>query len=258
MTTDEVSEDPSTGRKYSNPPIVEAVCEFRLSQESKWDLTIPGLVYKLIGGDFPKKQKRIEQNLTFAATKEGIQQGIQTRESAVFLSDDEKTLVRIGHHVLAVSRVKPYSSWEEYRPSIETAFQALVSSLEVEGLERIGLRYRNQIEVPVSSMNLEDYFEFTPNLGEKLPQNLANFIVGAEFQFEEGRDWCRVSLTNLRSGETEVSSFFLDIDYFLAEPEAITPKQAISWVETAHSRIEGIFEACITDKLRELFGEMEQ
>jgi hypothetical protein len=32
---------------------------------------------------------------------------------------------------------------------------------------------------------------------------------------------------------------------------------AIAWVEEAHSRVEEVFEGCITDKLREMFGVLE-
>jgi hypothetical protein len=32
------------GKSYAKPPIVEAVCEFRLSPDTEWDLTVPGLV----------------------------------------------------------------------------------------------------------------------------------------------------------------------------------------------------------------------
>ncbi|MGQ0654564.1 MAG: TIGR04255 family protein [Betaproteobacteria bacterium] len=42
-------------KKYKNPPIIEAICEFRFSETSPWDLTIPGLIYELVKDKFPKR-----------------------------------------------------------------------------------------------------------------------------------------------------------------------------------------------------------
>ena len=40
-------------RQYPNPPVIEAVCEFRLPPDSEWDLTVPGLVYEHIRDQVP-------------------------------------------------------------------------------------------------------------------------------------------------------------------------------------------------------------
>jgi uncharacterized protein (TIGR04255 family) len=42
-------------KKYEKPPIIEAVCEFRFSGKSKWDLTIPGLIYDSVKDEYPQK-----------------------------------------------------------------------------------------------------------------------------------------------------------------------------------------------------------
>lgn len=33
-------------RKYKNPPIVEALCEFRFVPSDEWNLTVPGLIFQ--------------------------------------------------------------------------------------------------------------------------------------------------------------------------------------------------------------------
>jgi hypothetical protein len=32
-------------KKYSNPPISEAVCEIRIVPGTPWDLAVPGMIY---------------------------------------------------------------------------------------------------------------------------------------------------------------------------------------------------------------------
>jgi len=46
------------GKKYKNPPLVEALCEFYFIPQQLYDLTIPGLFYDEIKEDFPEKQEQ--------------------------------------------------------------------------------------------------------------------------------------------------------------------------------------------------------
>lgn len=51
------------GKKYKNPPIVEVVCEFRLSDDTLWDLTIPGLLYEKLKDEFLHREQRLFQEV---------------------------------------------------------------------------------------------------------------------------------------------------------------------------------------------------
>ena len=81
-------------RKYRNPPIIEAVCEFRLAPDSKWDLTIPGLVYEKVSKEFPNKEQRLIQEVEITKGSQGIQQQIRTSERILFLNSDRKSLFK--------------------------------------------------------------------------------------------------------------------------------------------------------------------
>jgi uncharacterized protein (TIGR04255 family) len=53
--------------EYKNPPAIEAVCEFRLSPETEWDITIPGLIYERVKEKFPIKEQRTFQNVEISS-----------------------------------------------------------------------------------------------------------------------------------------------------------------------------------------------
>ena len=243
-------------RQYSNPPIIEAVCEFRFTTDTEWDLTIAGLVYDQVKNDFPNKEERAVREVTISGGPKGMEQQVRTTQRMVFLTTDKKTLIQVGPHLLAVNRLKPYPSWDEFKPQIEKAFAALNHTLEqVRGLERIGLRYINRIEIPSKTVDLDQYFEFRPFLGERLPQNMTGFIIGCMLPFFESRDVCKVQLTNAVPEQPDTGAFLLDLDYFVTKPQAVSPDQALEWVETAHAKVESLFEGCISDRLRKLFEE---
>lgn len=245
------------GRKYANCPLVEAVCELRLTRDSKWDLTIPGLIYEKVKDEFPNKEQRLIQEAELTKDSQGMQQQIRTSERAVFLSSDRRTFIQVGPRLLAINRLKPYLSWDEFKPRIERAFTTLAGTVDIEGIQRIGLRYINRIEIPCASVDLDDYFEFRPFFGDNLPQSMASFVVGCLLPFFDGRDSCRVQLTNAVPEEDGNVAFLLDLDYFLDRPQAVPGNEVLEWVETAHEKAEELFEGCIKDSLREIFQEVK-
>ncbi|RMG51408.1 MAG: TIGR04255 family protein [Acidobacteria bacterium] len=245
------------GKKYKNSPIVEAVCEFRLTTDTPWDPTIPGLFYERVKDTFPHREQRLVQEVGVTEDRQGIQHQLRLSDRLLLFTEDKKMLFQLGRHLLVVNSLKPYPTWQRFKPRIEMAWKGLQDVLEIKGLERIGLRYINQIELPVQRVELAEYFEFYPFVGPSLPQEMAGFIAGVEFTYAEGRDRCRIQLTPTPSSEDDKRAIMLDIDYFLAQPRAVEAADALDWVEKAHDQIEVIFEGCITDRLRGIFGEVK-
>ncbi|CAG1064783.1 hypothetical protein BAC1_00349 [uncultured bacterium] len=242
-------------KKYENPPIIEAVCEFRLTPDTQWDLTTPGLIYEKISKEFVNKEEISLQEVTLVKTAEGLQHSVRPDQRIRFLTDDKKTFIQLGTRLLAVNRLKPYSTWEDFKPKIENAFSALNETVDISSFQRIGLRYINRIDIPSQTVDLDQYFDFKPFLGKGLPQLLKSFIVGCEIPFRDGQDSCKVQLTNTIPETPASSSYVLDLNYFLATAEAISKQDALEWVENAHNILEDIFEGCITDSLRAIFKE---
>ncbi len=244
------------GRKYENPPLIEAVCEFRLTPDTAWDLTIPGLLYENIKERFPRREQRLIHELEITTGPEGIQQQVRTSERIFLFAKDDRMFVQLGPRLVAINCLKPYPTWDGYKPEIKRVFESLNQIIEIRGLQRIGLRYINRIDIPGSSIKLEDYFEFYLFLGPRLPQAIASFIGGSEFIYANGRDRCRVQLMSAPPMVPQTSSFTLDIDYFLSQAKGVEVQRAITWVEEAHDYVEEVFEGCINDSLRKLFKEV--
>ena len=166
-------------------------------------------------------------------------------------------LVQLGPRLLVVNALRPYPSWGNFKPRIKMIWNCLQRVVEIRGLERIGLRYINRVELPDQAVGLSECFEFYPFVGPRLPQKMMSFIAGAEFPYADGRDRCRVQLTKASESE-EKSEIILDIDYFLARPRGVSASDVLEWVEEAHSRVEEVFEGCITDRLRRQFQVVEE
>jgi uncharacterized protein (TIGR04255 family) len=242
-------------KKYRNPPIIEAVCEFRFPPSVSWDLTIHGLMFGKIQKEFPNKTQQIVQNVNFTQTPEGLQQQVVTSEQTIFSTDDKRLLIQLGSHILAINCLEPYPTWEGFKPQMQKAFTTLTGIIDVKELERISFRTVNRIVIPKSPIDLSAYFEFRPFLGEQLPHQPINFVLACSFDFCDERDICQMQLTNVVPNIQSSVAFILDFNYFLAKPGSISAQGALEWVDTAHLKLNEMFEGCITDQLRAIFGE---
>jgi len=244
-------------RRYARPPIVEAACELLLPPDSKWDMTIPGLIYEKVKGTFPnREQQAIPKFEVTQETSREIRPRIRTEERIFLYDAEKKTSLQLGPRLLSVSRRKPYISWDSFRPLIELASKALLETVEFKNFAKVSLSYSNLIEVPGSEAQMEDFFEFRPHLGAGLPQNMASFIVGVELPRVDLRDVCRITLTSARPTKPGNMGFLLTLEYYLLRSKAVDTNAIMEWVDAAHADIQGAFEAILTPRLRELFGEV--
>lgn len=244
-------------RRYKLPPIIEALCQFQFEPDSSWDLTIPGLIYEKVQKTFPKRNQIAQINIGIAADAEVIGQQIGALPLMQFLSETGNTLIQVGQNLLTVNQLKPYSSWEEFLPFIEEGLQAYRDAAHPGNIQRVALQYLNRIEIE-NSGRLEEYLNLYPFLGKELPQNIGAFVVGVQISRESERDLLNLQLTRLNVEASNEVALILDLNYMLAKPREIALDHVLEWVNNAHDYIEEIFEACITERLRQRFKEVRE
>lgn len=244
---------PDQNIKYRKPPIVEVVCEFKFVPTGTWDLAIPGLVFEQLKKHFPYRRTiRGLQTKTSIEAQE-IRQGFNLTELSRFLRQDEAAFVQVGSNLLSINHVKPYPTWEVYKPMILKGLKAYSGVANPGGLQRIGLRYINRIETIGEPVSLRAYLNFRPYIGPKLPREVSDFLMGIQTYYDDGRDVLRLQLASTDSENPETTAFLLDLDYFLHRPGSVGIPQVDEWLEVAHTRVQSVFEACLTDKLRYTF-----
>ncbi len=219
-----------------------------------WDLTIPGLVYDRLRSRFPLKQafKFLESEAVVEEYE--VRQEFRMTDRMRFLREDEKAFVQLAPDLLSIHHLDPYPTWEGFIPFVREAFEQYNEVARPKGLRRIGLRYINRIIVHDCPVMLENYLNFRPFVGPGLPQNVTDFIPGIQSSYAEGRDFLRLQLTTAEPVVFNQTNVLLDLDYLLAQPEAVSLEKAFDWIDSAHFHIREAFEAAITDRLRELFN----
>lgn len=242
-------------KKYDNPPIVEALCEFRFIPSQPWDITIPGLLYDKIKDQFPEKKQKIRYDVGFRPKEDKMEHRVDTSQLMQFRRSDNSALVQVGPNLLTINHLKPYSTWKDFKPLILKNLERYRNIVEPKGFNRIGLRYINKIDFDKVPIELTDYFNYYPFIPKGLPQIHDVFTVRVEIPYEDGRDRLLLTLATTVQEEPAVLSLLFDLDYVMVMPEHISFEQASDWIEKAHITIENAFETCITDKCRNLFRE---
>lgn len=248
----------ATAKRYRNPPIEEALVEFRLVPAQEWDLTIPGKLHQhpAIKDQYPGKprtQKVVEAALQAAPQQPPhltVREGVSRIQ---LVSEDGRRLISLGTDVLSVNVLHPYEGWEEFRPRIEAALKAYAEVAAAKAVARVGVRYINKIVLAGTELDLGAYFRFGPPSAEGLPKRMGGFVSRVEYIYDDG---AKLLLT-YASVEAPAgrSAFLLDLDAIWEGPEPLTMDKVMRIADDLHDREERAFEATITDKTRKVFDE---
>ena len=188
---------------------------------------------------------------------EGVfQQHIAQQAGLRFSTEDETGVIRVGPNLLSVSQFPPYPSWQGYLPVIRKAFGTFREIAEPKGIQRIGLRYINQVMLGEESIDLEQFFDFYPFAGERMPQDYLSFIIGVQIAFHDDRDILRLQMTTGAKDESDRVPILLDLDYFPRISGEVSFENVFDWLDEAHMHIEEVFEGCLKDTLRDRFEEV--
>lgn len=247
-------------RRYKNPPIEEALCEFRFAPGQDWDFTIPGKLHTELGDDYPgspQQQKVIEVELR-GEGDEPVRYG-EKLSMVQLVTKDGKRIVGVGPDVLSVHMLRPYQyvseqgGWDEFRTRIEKALEAYWEVAQPEGVKRIGMRYINKIVVPEDRVRIGNYIKCALPVVDGLPDYQNNAMSRVDYSYEDG---VRLVLSHWSSNEASNQvELLLDLDLIWDNTESVTREEAMLKVDDLHTREGNAFETVITKEARRLFND---
>jgi len=248
-------------RRYRNPPIEEALCEFHFDSDETWDLTIPGKLHTELD-DYsgkPRQQNVVQVGL---ALQDGQPSELRHGERlgrVLLITNDGSRMVGIGPDVVSVHMLRPYQGnagsaqdgWSEFRHRIQQALDAYWTVASPNGVKRISIRYVNRIGIPQEAANIGDYLKCALPVVAELPPRVSEFVSRTELSYEDG---VRLILAQVKfSSSTDATQIVLDLDVIWETESAVGKDVAIEKAKDLRDRERLAFEAIITDKAREIF-----
>jgi uncharacterized protein (TIGR04255 family) len=248
-----------TQHQYRNPPIEEAVCEFRFAPGPAWNLTVPGLFYEKVKDSYTGEPR--QQNLIATEIQPGHEptnSEIKVRQEMIKLlipSSDNQRLVGVGPDVLSVHVLRPYKGWDEFSQRIDQVFEDYTEVAKPIGINRIALRYINRIVIPSTQpIELIEYFTIATHIPEGLPSRISGFLTRIESHYEDIP--IKLVLTFADAiAPVEQSEFILDLEISQDWVDKPLPLQEVhSNLYELKQRAWQAFETLITDRTKELFN----
>ena len=251
-------------QQYPNPPVREVVCEFRYEEDGTWDGASPGLVYAALSDEFPRRlveDRPAPSPEPSAQASRLLPPGVQQVGLRVipelplrfWRRDDESGVFSVTPYRLAVSHFRPYPSWEGFKEIVLKGSEAYQGVLNPTRVNRIGLRYINDVSVGQLPVRLGEFFNFYPFVGPTIGGDLSRFHSLVQIEFEDGRDSLVLQMVSTPPSEEQEAEVVLDLDYFLAPSNHLELDEITEWLESAHANLQSVFEGCLTDAARGLF-----
>ena len=253
-------------RIYKNPPIEQAICEFRFEPGMEWNLIIPGKLHIALSEAYPnaRQQTVVEFGVEVRDGKPSELRHGEGLGNVQLVNQDDNRTVDVGVDFLSISMMRPYqnpdnpdkSGWDEFKYRIKNALHEYWGVAQPRGVKRIGVRYINKIVVPNNTANVTEYLKcIFPDLSELsgLSGQVNGYVSRTEFSYEDG-----VGLI-LSQGKlpnpANASEFILDIDVVWRSESVIGQSEALRKVEDLRDRERVAFESSITDEARGLFDD---
>jgi len=247
------------GFLLKNPPLAEAICEFVFDSTS-WDWAIPGQLYEKVKGDFPEKSEikgfDIEIKMDGSAPENKVN---AAPDRIQFKNTETNILIQVGPRGLTVNKLKPYTTWDEYKAVVFDIYGKFLQLIENPKIERIGLRYINPL-FPGDINHINEVLKIFPNWPSTLEKDLVGFHQRYELIYEKEKDFIDgvlVHQTGVVKSKDKKNSLglMLDLDFIVTSIESHECKYISELIEKAHEIVELTFVESLNSeyfkKLRE-------
>jgi len=240
---------------YKRPPIIEAAIEIRFSDQLS-EKEVDKLA-KQLKPLYPLETPEIGLEVMLHMSS-GVTQSLnkETKLGYKLQKDNFEELLLIHIGKVAVLRQAPYPNWDTFLESFKTVWSALYKTSGFRKISRIGLRYINRIDVPISDntdlINISDFLTIGIDCPEKL--HLDGYQASMLINSYSGNIGVSIRTATVASPLANHASILLDQDLFV---EVDLPQKSDGIIEKLNEmRVikNDIFESTITDKSRALFN----
>jgi uncharacterized protein (TIGR04255 family) len=238
---------------YPRAPITEALIDIRVTLPD--EITVTDLAHVDIGEDmgYPHRRNLFAGEAQIAI---GEQLGAATRQKHVgyrFVSSDERQIVQVRLDGFTFSRLAPYDRWETFREEAYRLWILYRLVAEPVSINRVAVRYINRLDLPLPMDDFKDYLRTVPEVSPDLPQGLSGYLMQLAIPQEDIGAVLLLNETLLPSPEPDTVSILLDIDLFRELETSVEDEDVWRLLDQFRVRKNDVFEACITQRTRELF-----
>ena len=172
-----------------------------------------------------------------------------------FSSSDMTQLLHVTPNSFLVSQLAPYEGWKKFNERIIRDWGIWRKHAGFQDIKRVGMRYINRIDMPLEGpiLEYEDYITVYPTL-PKILDPCTFHAVNVRVNLEDINSVLNLKSALVESPLPEHLAIVVDLDISRVFEEPLSDDDLYSYINEARTKKNTIFEACITDKARELFN----
>jgi uncharacterized protein (TIGR04255 family) len=239
----------TTSRHYARSPIIEAIIDFQVELPQGVELSD---LERCQDTGYPSKKALNVTRDRVEYERDGSTVTTSQQRGFLFTSVDQKQLFQAHFDGFTVHRLVPYQGWEHFRDEARRLWDIYRQRARPRKVERVAVRYINRFDLPLPVVELKDYLRTSPEVSPDLPQGLEGFFFQLTIPQRDIKSTLLLRETAVPPAAPGLASVVLDIDLFRSADIPTDDAAMWAFLETLRVRKNEIFEACITDRTREV------
>lgn len=248
-----------TRQHLSRAPIVEALIQINVDLPPDTDLEPVVRAHERIKEAFPISRQKFRSQIKF-----GVSPVAQASVPAVaglpptvvgymFFNQEETRVVQFAVDSFSFNWLKPYQNWNVFRDFARSMWKIYVEALKPRTVKRIGLRYINDLAVPLPIRDFNQVLAAPPIVPEGLPQAVTSYFDRVVIEDVARRAGAIIMRTIEGQPKENHLPLILDIDVF--RDAALDPEAEEVWdtLEILREFKNDVFFTSITDELEKLY-----
>lgn len=237
--------------KLTRAPIVEGLIDIRVERSATIDVATLQAASDELAEQFPSRQeRRMWLGEISMSPREPV--SIATRfdepDGVMLRSADDRTVAQFRLDGLTVSRLSPYSSWEELKELTRGLWHRYRAAARPLKVVRVATRFINRVPL-ASGESFDRTFSTTFAMSPALPQAVAGFLLRVIVPFES--DGVMAIVT--QALEVNSGDCIFDIDAFAERSEGLSEEHLWEQLEMLRAVKNRIFFGSLTPEAVERF-----
>ncbi len=192
--------------------------------------------------EFPTRLPLHHLQMGFQVNPSGDAEFSKDQQTLGYRLDRPGRVLQFRTTGFSYSHLPPYSNWDTFSAEAEKFWSMFTSEFRPTAANRIAVRMINRLPLPSGDIRLDSCLNVYPTLPDSLPSDTQSLFMQLQLPMKHV---AAAAITIL-----QIYSAMLDIDFIIQRSTPIG--EVFRTLNVLGDAKDDIFEACITDKIREL------
>jgi len=244
-----------SNQKYIRPPITEAVIE--ISFVNPHDKKSFSKAISKFKSSYSGYQELVKYSLKvdISTTNDDAKVTKTPVTTHRFSSEDMTEMLLLNDSSISVAQLAPYSGWDDFIDRFKKNWSDWKRIAGFNEIKRIGVRYINRLDIPApdKKIKVENYLKLYPEIPEELGVTHM-YAVQTMHYLEDIKSHLKINTAQVDSPKPKHIAILIDQD--LSREVELPQNDAglITYLKAVRDKKNNIFEACVTDEARKIFG----